>query len=113
MSNIIEVTTTLGSESAANELARKLVEARLAACVQITGPIQSVYRWQGSVHEDREWRCTIKSLSSLLDSIRQFIRQHHPYQTPEILATSVLDCGTEYANWLYEQVDRMPDGTQS
>ena len=61
MLSIIQVTTTCDDEQKAEALARALVEQRLAACVQIDGPIKSVYRWNGKVEVEREWRCTIKT----------------------------------------------------
>jgi periplasmic divalent cation tolerance protein len=105
MSDLIEVTTTLGCQADAEELARKMVESRLAACVQITGPISSLYRWQGQVQCEEEWRCTVKSLASLQPRLVEFVEQHHPYEVPEILVLSVAGASAEYREWLRSQVD--------
>lgn len=105
MSEIIEITTTLGSESDASTLARQLVDSRLAACVQITGPIQSVYRWKGEICVEQEWRCSLKSISSLTQRLIDFIHQHHRYEVPEILVTSTVPTDTQYAAWVREQVE--------
>ncbi len=62
MENAIQIITTTDSKAAAERIARELVEQRLAACVQIGGPITSVYRWQGKMETAEEWTCTIKTV---------------------------------------------------
>ncbi len=104
MTNIVEVTTTVGSQSAAQELARQIITARLAACVQIDGPVQSVYRWQGEICESQEWRCTLKTLAALTQPVVEAIGTHHPYDVPEILVLPVASSSPAYAQWLAEQV---------
>jgi periplasmic divalent cation tolerance protein len=104
MSNVIEVTTTLDSDHAARHLSDLIVTARLAACVQITGPIQSLYRWQGEICQAQEWRCTMKSLESVADKLVQFIQSNHPYEVPEILVCVVQSPSESYFNWLTEQI---------
>lgn len=103
MQSIIEVTTTCGSPEAARKLAAHLVSARLAACVQVTGPIESVYRWQGQVQTDQEWACTIKSLASAKDSVIKFIEANHSYEVPQILIAEVA-ASAAYAQWVEESV---------
>ena len=105
MSKLIEVTTTLASQETAQHLARQLVDARLAGCVQITGPIESVYRWNDAVQCESEWRCTVKSFTSLQKRVLEFIAEHHPYDVPEILVLQVEAASYEYAQWLRSQVD--------
>lgn len=104
MTKIVEITTTLDSEQAASNLAKQIVTARLAACVQITGPLLSIYRWQGEVCEAQEWRCTIKTLSSAAPKLIHFISEAHPYDVPEILVVDVQSSSTAYAQWLTDQV---------
>jgi periplasmic divalent cation tolerance protein len=108
MPEIIEVTTTTETHEQATQIARTLVEARLAACVQVTGPIQSIYRWQGAICETSEFRCTIKSCKRLTARLIDCIARHHPYETPEILITDITSGSSSYATWLDEQVDRLP-----
>jgi len=100
----IEVTTTTANEQDALAIARLLVAQRLAACVQVTGPIRSCYRWQGEVCEATEVRLTVKSLATAQDRIIQAIQAAHSYDTPEIIVTAVLECSTDYGQWLREQV---------
>ena len=86
----IQVVTTTERREDAERIARELVESRLAACVQIVGPITSTYRWQGKIEMAEEWQCWTKSRRDLYDAIEQAIRRLHPYEVPEILAVPVL-----------------------
>ena len=101
---IEEVRTTLRTIAAAEELAAALVERRLAACVQITGPIQSVYRWNDSISKDQEFSLCCKTSSGRLSQLIDYLQAHHPYKLPEVLVSSV-QATPEYARWLQEQVD--------
>ncbi len=101
---IEEVRTTLPTIAAAEELAAALVERRLAACVQITGPIQSVYRWQDSINKDQEFSLCCKTSSGRLSLLIDYLQTHHPYELPEVLVSSV-QATPEYARWLREQVE--------
>ena len=100
----IQVTTTTATEEDARRIAASLVEQRLAACVQIEGPLESLYRWQGQVEQAREWRCTIKTRGSLFAAVTAAIRCLHPYDCPEILATPIVACNEAYQAWLEEQL---------
>ncbi len=104
MVEIIEVTTTLESESQAQQLGHLIVMQRLAACVQITGPIQSIYRWQGQICEATEWRCTMKSTLERKEPLIESLRKNHPYEVAEILVTGVDDATDEYCEWIVQQV---------
>jgi periplasmic divalent cation tolerance protein len=96
----IQVVTTAPTRELAEQIAGRLVEERLAACVQIDGPIHSTYRWRGGIERDEEWRLTAKTLVTRYDQVEMTIRQLHPYEVPEILAVPVL-CGEEsYLHWL-------------
>ena len=101
----IQVTTTTATEGDARRIAASLVEQRLAACVQIEGPLESVYWWQGQVEQAREWRCTIKTRGSLFEAVAQAISRLHPYDCPEILATPIIRCNQAYQAWLEEQLE--------
>ena len=80
------------------------VEERLAACVQIVGPITSIYRWQDKIETAQEWQCWIKSRRSHYDAIEALIRRLHTYQVPEILAIDVLAGSVDYLTWLDGQI---------
>jgi periplasmic divalent cation tolerance protein len=99
------VQTTVESRELAERLADGLVEHRLAACVQIAGPLQSVYRWQGKIETSVEWRLSIKTCRGLVDSVETFLKQHHPYDVPEIVATAADHVSGDYQRWLNEQLN--------
>jgi periplasmic divalent cation tolerance protein len=105
MSRYIQVATTLPSEDKARHLARDLINRRLAACVQVSGPITSTYRWQDHVEESQEWICTAKTRADIFSRISQAISELHPYELPEIIATAIIDISSSYAQWLDQQVD--------
>jgi periplasmic divalent cation tolerance protein len=98
------VQTTLGSAEAAEALAQTLVERQLAACVQIIGPLVSIYRWKDKLEKSAEWLCLIKSRRVVLDQLEAAIRELHPYEVPEILLLPA-DVGNHgYLRWLQESV---------
>jgi periplasmic divalent cation tolerance protein len=101
---IEEVRTTLPTIAAAEDLAAALVERRLAACVQITGPIQSVYRWHDSINKEQEFSLCCKTASGRLSHLIDYLQAHHPYELPEVLVSNV-QASPKYARWLREQVD--------
>ncbi len=94
------VLCTAGSESQAREIARALVERRLAACVNIVPAVTSVYRWQGKVVEQGESLLIIKSSASRLEDLRAAIRELHTYETPEVIAWALSDGDPDYLAWL-------------
>jgi periplasmic divalent cation tolerance protein len=100
MGEIMQVVTTVDSEDSAESLARGIVDARLAACVQIVGPIRSLYWWQGSVDDAREWQLVIKTTKQRLTALEAFIKENHSYDTPEITATEITWGSREYLDWI-------------
>jgi periplasmic divalent cation tolerance protein len=96
----IQVFTTLETEADAQAIAAALVEKRLAACVQIIGPMTSTYRWQGEVETAQEWLCVVKSRRGLYEALEQAILKLHPYDLPEILALPVVAGSEAYLQWL-------------
>jgi periplasmic divalent cation tolerance protein len=75
----------------------------LAACVQITGPATSVYRWQGKVESSQEWLCIIKTQASGYPAVEAAIRELHTYQVPEIVAVPIVAGSAEYLAWLRQE----------
>ena len=104
MTDFIQVSTTTETEQAAQEIAAALVQQRLAACVQVSGPVESVYRWQGKVQLSQEWLCTAKTRASLLPQVEAAIRELHTYDCPEIVAVPIADGSAAYLTWLGEQL---------
>ncbi len=100
MSSIRLVLTTLPDAEIAGALARSLVEAGLAACVNILPPCRSIYRWRGHVQEDGEVPLFIKTSAELYPALETYLRSRHPYELPEILALDV-DTGLhDYLQWV-------------
>jgi periplasmic divalent cation tolerance protein len=95
--------TTVGNEAQAAALARSIVEAGLAACVQIEA-IRSLYRWQGEVHDEPEWRLAIKTTSARYAELERHIKTNHTYQTPEIVRLAIDGGSQEYLGWIDECV---------
>jgi periplasmic divalent cation tolerance protein len=96
----VQMTTTTAHHSDALSLADGLVKERLAACVQILGPITSVYRWKGEVERAQEWMCLIKTRSALVDAVAGHIRRTHPYETPEITVAPIIGGSDDYLTWI-------------
>ncbi len=100
MSTYLQVITTTALREEAERIVRELVEARLAACAQIVGPITSTYRWQGKIETSEEWQCWIKTRGELFEQVEQAIRRIHPYEVPEILAVPVVAGSASYLAWI-------------
>lgn len=103
MSDAVILLTTAPAE-VGGSLARRLIDARVAACVNVLPPMVSVYRWKGEVQTDRECQLVIKTTADRLDAARQVLREHHPYELPECLILRVDDGDPAYLAWLAGQV---------
>jgi periplasmic divalent cation tolerance protein len=100
MTDKVVVFVTCGSAEEGRRIARALVEERLAACVNVSSPIRSLYRWEGRVCDDREVLLVIKSSRLLFDRLRRTVERLHSYQVPEVLCLPVIDGSPNYLNWL-------------
>ncbi len=98
--DIVIVVTTLPNREQAVKMARMLVERRLAACAQISGPITSTYWWKGKVEEDEEWQVKAKSCRERFDELSRAIRESHPYELPQIVAIPASEILEEFAQWI-------------
>jgi periplasmic divalent cation tolerance protein len=98
------VLTTTGSRAEAEVIARKLVEARQAACVNIVGPIQSVYRWKAGIESADEWLLLVKTTAEAVEAARDSIRRLHSYELPECVEIAVEGGSAEYLAWIGAQV---------
>ena len=104
MEPLILITTTSDERDNLEEIAAKLVELRLAACCQLSGPITSVYRWQGQIESANEWVCTIKTTTRRFAEVRDTILKLHHYDEPQIVAIDITDASTGYHQWVLESV---------
>jgi periplasmic divalent cation tolerance protein len=104
MAEYVQVLTTVESEQEANRISSALIERRLAACVQILGPIASRYHWQGEVEEAREWQCLAKTEARRYVEVESAIRELHSYEEPEIVATPIVAGSKGYLDWISESL---------
>jgi periplasmic divalent cation tolerance protein len=104
MTDSIVILVTAGSEAEAGKIATALVEEQLAACVNILGPIRSLYRWEGKVADDREWLLLIKTRDERFAAIEARVKALHSYQMPEVIALPIIAGAREYMHWLRESV---------
>lgn len=96
----LTVLTTTDSEEKARILARGAVEARLAACVQISAPLTSVYRWQNAIETSEEWQLQFKTSAERYEELAAYIEEAHDYDTPEIIALPVIRGSARYLGWV-------------
>jgi periplasmic divalent cation tolerance protein len=96
----LTVLTTTDSAAKAEELARGAVEARLAACAQISAPVTSVYRWKNAVETAEEWQVLFKTTQACYTALEAHLVAAHDYETPEIIATPVVGGSPAYLAWI-------------
>lgn len=101
MENIVVFITASGEDEAAN-IARALVEGRLAACVNIAINIRSIYSWQGKIEDESEVLMIVKTQKKLFHSLSQKVREMHSYTVPEIIALPIVEGSEDYLKWLKE-----------
>ncbi|MGH9667030.1 MAG: divalent-cation tolerance protein CutA [Bryobacteraceae bacterium] len=109
MTDKIAVLTACDSPKTAARLARRLVEERLAACVNLFPGVRSVYRWQGKIEESQELMLLIKSSRQLLPALIAELEKIHPYEVPEIVALPIVDGGKPYLDWLDRELAGSPE----
>ncbi|RJP49379.1 MAG: divalent-cation tolerance protein CutA [Anaerolineaceae bacterium] len=106
MVDVIQVTVTVPNEETGIMLANELVEKRLAACVQMNGPIRSVYLWKGKVEDRPEWMCIVKTTRECYQELEAEVKRIHPYEVPEIAAVPVVEGNPDYLRWVGDCVKR-------
>jgi periplasmic divalent cation tolerance protein len=100
---LLTVMTTTDSAQKAQRLAEGAVEARLAACAQISAPVTSVYRWQNRIETTEEWQVLLKTTPACYDALEAHLIAAHDYETPEIIATPVVRAGAAYDAWVWAE----------
>ena len=98
------VLTTTGSKAEAQKIACALVERKLAACVNIVGPIESVYRWKGAVESAEEFLCVVKTTAAAVERVSAAIKELHSYELPECVVLTIEGGSEEYLGWVAENV---------
>ena len=99
----LQVQTTTDSRAEAVELSRAVVEARLAACAQVCGPVASTYWWDGSVQREEEWLVLFKLPADRYQQLAAFLTERHSYDEPEIIALPIVDGSATYLDWVREE----------
>lgn len=100
MTDIVAVLVTVGSQPEAERIAESLVAEQLAACVNIVGPITSIYRWQGQIEHGQELLLIIKTRAALFDDCEARIKALHSYENPEVIALPITAGAAAYLEWL-------------
>lgn len=98
--DVVVVTTVIDDRAAADRIAGELVAARVAACVQVSGPVSSTYWWQGQVESAQEWTIAAKTPKERAGALVDAIVAAHSYDVPEVLVTDVLGGHTPYLEWV-------------
>ena len=104
--DIMIITTTLDDRQKLEDLCRTLVEKKLVACAQVSGPIKSLYWWKGTVEETEEWVGTMKTRIDLYKDVEEEIMRLHPYEIPEIVAHEILNVLPAYKEWVINETSR-------
>ncbi|WMS86303.1 divalent-cation tolerance protein CutA [Pleionea litopenaei] len=102
--SIVLLTTAPNSE-VADQLAKHLIESRLAACVNIVPNVRSFYSWQGKIECDEEFQLVVKSTEQRLEQLEQAVKKLHPYEVPELVVLPMLAISDDYLNWLKKSVE--------
>jgi periplasmic divalent cation tolerance protein len=97
------VTTVVDARAVADVLAAAAVAGRLAACAQVSGPVDSTYWWESRMETTREWSVLFKTAPDRVEALIDQVRAAHPYEVPEVLVTWVEGGNPDYSAWLHEQ----------
>jgi periplasmic divalent cation tolerance protein len=104
----VQVQTTTDSRAEALELSRAAVEARLAACAQVAGPIASTFWWEGAVQREEEWLILLKSPADRFSELAAFLTARHSYDEPEIVAVPIVAGSVAYLSWVRDETRDQP-----
>lgn len=98
----IIVATSCDREDICRQIAETVLKKKLAACVQVSGPVKSSYWWENEIAEDDEYLVSMKTEKRLFGELSKLIRSIHSYDVPELIATQIIDIDEPYARWLKE-----------
>jgi len=87
----------------AEEISQKIIENKMAACVNIVDGIRSFYRWKGVIKKDTECLLIAKTATKKVEGLIRFIRENHPYDVPEVVAMTISEGNPDYLNWLDDE----------
>lgn len=104
----LQVQTTTDSRAEAMDLARAAVEARLAACGQVAGPVASTYWWNDELERAEEWFVFLKLPAERYDELAAFLTERHSYDEPEIIATAIVAGSSSFLSWIRDETRPRP-----
>lgn len=104
LSELVEARVSAPTMESARHIAEELVARKVAACVQILGPMTSIYSWSGQVHESKEWLLLVKTTRRGFAPVCEVVQSLHAYEVPEIMAVPVVDALEAYAGWVSDQL---------
>jgi periplasmic divalent cation tolerance protein len=104
MKLIILISTTLESKTDAERIAGLLLDRKLIACAQISGPMTSLYRWKGVLTSATEYALNLKTAPSCAEEVKALLREEHPYDLPEIIVQEIDNSSNEYSQWIHGEV---------
>lgn len=106
---LVEVHVSVPDAESGRRIAEDLVARQLAACVQVLGPMASIYTWKGEVHRAQEWLLLAKSTEDAFEEVVRAVRSHHRYDVPEVVAVPVTHALGDYAEWVRRHSDGIDD----
>jgi periplasmic divalent cation tolerance protein len=109
MTDKIVVFSTCGSEEEAVRIATHLVDAHIAACVNLIPKVRSIYRWEGKVEDSAEWLLLIKTSRERFAALQTALEAAHSYEVPEVIAVPIIDGSQDYLAWLETEL-ALPNG---
>lgn len=101
---LIQVQTTVDCPTKANELAQLLLAKRLAACVQISSPVNSCYVWNGEVRQQQEYVLAVKTIQAAWPELVDLLSDAHPYDEPQMIALPIVEATATFATWVEQQI---------
>jgi len=104
----IQVSVSASSREEADRLAAGVVDAGLAACGQVIGPVTSTYRWEGGIQQASEWLLLFKTTSECFADLRRHVFRHHSYRLPEVIVTDIVAGGVDYLEWIQMNCRPLP-----
>jgi periplasmic divalent cation tolerance protein len=104
MTDKIVVLSTCASAEEAERLARRVIDDRLAACVNVLSPVRSFYRWKGAIEDSAEWLLIIKSTRDKFDVLRAALESAHTYEVPEVIAIPIVEGSPSYLDWIEREL---------
>jgi periplasmic divalent cation tolerance protein len=108
---LVQVQTATSSPEEAARVGAALLDRRLAACVQVVGPVESRYWWQGELETATEWLCLAKTTADLADAATAAIQEAHSYETPEVVTLPILGGSQGYLDWVAATVAGPREGS--